>query len=93
MSSIQENTKNDLIKKLSITKHENYPHLQMLAAEDDFDGIDSESMNSRRVSIQEGKDGKIEIVVDNDEPVIFTVFENIDGIRHLFSDSRVTRYY
>uniref|UniRef100_A0A915ES58 Uncharacterized protein n=1 Tax=Ditylenchus dipsaci TaxID=166011 RepID=A0A915ES58_9BILA len=56
---------------------------------------DSRSSSSHVPSQQKvGKDGEVEIFVDKDEPVIFTIFEaaNIDGVQHLSSKSRCTRY-
>ncbi|KAI1726695.1 diacylglycerol kinase accessory domain-containing protein [Ditylenchus destructor] len=74
--------------------HGTGPQRSMLAKEDDFDVIDGLSSSSRRVSIVEGKDGEVEIILEKDEPVIFTIFEaaNIDGVQHLSSKNRCTRY-
>ncbi|KAI1728550.1 amiloride-sensitive sodium channel domain-containing protein [Ditylenchus destructor] len=74
--------------------HGTGPQRSMLAKEDDFDAIDGLSSSSRKVSIVEGKDGEVEIILEKDEPVIFTIFEaaNIDGVQHLSSKNRCTRY-
>lgn len=60
--------------------------------------IDSSPLSTggRRVSIVEGKDGAMDIIVEeenDEEPMIFTIFEaaNIDGVKHLSSKSRCTR--
>lgn len=73
--------------------HGTGPQRSMLAKEDDFDAIDGLSSSSRKVSIVEGKDGEVEIILEKDEPVIFTIFEaaNIDGVQHLSSKNRCTR--
>lgn len=46
-----------------------------------------------QVSIVEGKDGEVEIIMDDGEPLFFTVLEeaNIDGVRHLTEANRTTR--
>ncbi|KAH7702968.1 Amiloride-sensitive sodium channel family protein, partial [Aphelenchoides avenae] len=66
----------------------------VLAPDDgDFQSIDAES-NAGKVSIVEGKDGEVEIIMDDGEPLFFTVLEeaNIDGVRHLTEANRTTRW-
>ncbi|KAK0396101.1 hypothetical protein QR680_001564 [Steinernema hermaphroditum] len=48
----------------------------------------------RRISVINGEDGEVELVVDEEKPVFLNILEeaNMDGVRHLKSDNRATRY-
>lgn len=48
---------------------------------------------SAKISVVEGKDGEVELVVDNDGPVLFSLLEetDIEGVRHLTDAKHSTR--
>lgn len=79
------------------------PNPDHLAQEDEFKPMDEGStaatskrtsiVDSRKLSMIENKDGNVELIFEDDEPMIFTIFEaaNFDGVHHLSSKSRITR--
>uniref|UniRef100_A0A1I7ZEP0 Amiloride-sensitive sodium channel subunit alpha n=1 Tax=Steinernema glaseri TaxID=37863 RepID=A0A1I7ZEP0_9BILA len=48
----------------------------------------------QRISVINGDDGEVEVVVDDEKPVLLNILEetNMDGVRHLKSENRATRY-
>ncbi|KAI6193047.1 Na+ channel, amiloride-sensitive family-containing protein [Aphelenchoides besseyi] len=60
---------------------------------DDFPSIDN-SQPSAKISVVENRDGDVELVVDNDGPVLFSMLEetDIEGVRHLKDSRHSTRY-
>ncbi|CAM6031938.1 unnamed protein product, partial [Sphagnum compactum] len=100
-SSIRRPTQNNLSPTADGNKK---PQMLACPEVDDYDSIEAidadnveylpSSTSHRKVSIVEGNDGEVEIILEEDEPVIFTIFEaaNIDGVQHLSSKSRCTRY-
>ncbi|KAI6174606.1 hypothetical protein M3Y97_01009400 [Aphelenchoides bicaudatus] len=71
------------------------PYLPPYAADaEDIPSIDAPDMtNSAKISVVEGKDGEVELVVDNDGPVLFSLLEetDIEGVRHLTDARHSTR--
>lgn len=64
------------------------------AEAEDIPSIDAPEMsNSAKISVVEGKDGEVELVVDNDGPVLFSLLEetDIEGVRHLTDARHSTR--
>lgn len=62
---------------------------------DDIPHIDanSEISPSAKISVVEGKDGEVELVVEDDGPVLFSLLEDtdIEGVRHLTDTRHSTR--
>lgn len=75
----------------------NSPYLPAYTADaEDIPSIDAnpEMSNSAKLSIVEGRDGEMELVVDNDGPVLFSLLEetDIEGVRHLTDTRYSTRF-
>lgn len=58
-------------------------------------GISSHPSTHRKsvVNVVEGEDGDVEIIMEENEPMVLTVLEetNMDGVRHLSDKNRSTR--
>lgn len=71
------------------------PYLPAYTAEaEDIPSIDAPDMSqSAKLSIVEGRDGEVELVVDNDGPVLFSLLEetDIEGVKHLTDVRHSTR--
>jgi hypothetical protein len=73
------------------------PYLPPYSADaEDIPSIDAnpEISPSAKISVVEGKDGEMELVVDDDGPVLFSLLEDtdIEGVRHLTDSRHSTRY-
>lgn len=61
---------------------------------EDIPSIDAPDITSAKISVVEGKDGEVELIVDNEGPVLFSLLEetDIEGVKHLTDARHSTRF-